>query len=295
MVFHRFLAGEPGLSRIEIVVNNLPLKPFDPFHGSHPATQRGQTENVQIGDNVVEITPFTLPHHRNVTPSEWDRYAGEGGYFRNQGFYLYREKRLILHGTWFGLARQTELTKLARVRIDMPNAMDADWLIDVKKSWARPPLPVRERLQRILEQLGAPSRGVFTIRGRRLHDNKIAMWERVQQDNRIVYRINMENPVIQAFANGLPSEAALRFQQVVHAASAGLPMDALYADLAGTPQAVQAERLTDDAFRDLIVNTVESLRAGGVDFNTTVEMMRVAEPFRSSWDRTEELLEEIRA
>ena len=46
------------------------------------------------------------------------------------------ERRLIIHGTWFGLARQTELTKLARVKIDMPNGLDSAWKIDVKKASA---------------------------------------------------------------------------------------------------------------------------------------------------------------
>src|SRR5207247_1451409 len=159
-------------------LNELPLKPFDPFHSSHPATIQGQTDRVPMGDEFVEITPFTLPHHRNVSASDWDRYGGEGGYLKNQGFYLYREKRLIVHGTWFGLARQMELTKLTRVKIDMPNALDSAWNVDVKKAWARPPLPIRERLQRILEAIGAPSRTIFTKRGSRIHDIRLPIWQR---------------------------------------------------------------------------------------------------------------------
>ena len=76
----------------------------------------------------------TLPHHRKVSAAEWEKYAGPEGYLKNQGFYLYRNRRLIIHGTWFGLARQTELTKLCRVRIEMPNGLDAAWKIDVKKA-----------------------------------------------------------------------------------------------------------------------------------------------------------------
>ena len=60
------------------------------------------------------VRPFTLPHHSKVGAADWERYAGAEGYLKNQGFYVYREKRLIIRGTWFGLARQMELTKLAR-------------------------------------------------------------------------------------------------------------------------------------------------------------------------------------
>ena len=182
LVFHRFLSGEPGHRRVHIHVNNRPLEPFDPFHSSHPATIAGPTEWIRVAHENVLVQPFTLPHHGKVTPTEWDRYAGPEGYLRNQGFYVYRERRLIIHGTWFGLARQTELTKLARVRIDMPNSLDAVWKIDVKKASAQLPAGVRERLRRIIEPLGATSKRVYTTRGRRLiEENRIPVWSRVQK------------------------------------------------------------------------------------------------------------------
>ena len=112
---------------------------------------------------------FTLPASRKGhVGKEWNRYAGPEGYLRNQGFYVYRERRLIIHGTWFGLARQAELTKLARVRIDMPNSLDGAWKIDVKKASAQLPPPVRDRLRRIIEPLGAASKRVYRTRGRKL-------------------------------------------------------------------------------------------------------------------------------
>ena len=108
---------------------------------------RAPKNGFKLRNEYVLVQAFTLPHHGKVTPTEWERHAGPEGYVRSQGFYLYRERRLIIHGTWFGLARQSELTKLARVRIDMPNALDAAWKIDVKKASAQLPPPVRDRLR----------------------------------------------------------------------------------------------------------------------------------------------------
>jgi len=64
------------------------------------------------------------------------RLAGAEGYAHNQGFYLYRNRRLIVHGTWFGLVGKAELIKLSRVLIDIPNTLDSEWKIDVKKASA---------------------------------------------------------------------------------------------------------------------------------------------------------------
>jgi hypothetical protein len=293
LVFHRYLAGESGVPRIRIFLNELPLKPFDPFNSGHAATIRGQTEKVQVGEHIVAITAFTLPHHRNVSAAEWDHYAGPAGYLKNQGFYLYRGKRLIIHGTWFGLARQMELTKLTRVRIDMPNGLDSSWHIDVKKASARPPLQVRERLQNILSQIGAPSRTIYTQRGRRLHDGKLPIWQRVQENNSIVYRLNEHNPIIGSFSTSLPPTLADAFARLMHIVSAGLPMDAIFADLAGNPESVKQQQVTDDVLSEMLAITRERMLETGIDPAVIAEMLQATEPFRSNWDRVELMLEQL--
>lgn len=293
LVFHRYLSGERGTPRIAIAINELPLKPFDPYNSSHPATMRGSTERVQVGDQCVEITPYTLPHHRNVSQAEWERYAGDAGYLKNQGFYLYRAKRLIVHGTWFGLARQMELTKLCRVQIDMPNRLDTEWQVDVKKASARPPIQVRERLQRILAQLGAPSRRIYTQRGQRLYDATLPVWQRVHENNEIVYRLNPDNPVISAYRSELPRDRQVAFDNFIQVVSGGLPMDAIFADLAGSPESVRAAAPEDKVLEEAVELTYEKLLAANVTPETIPSMLRVSEPFRSNWDRVEALLERL--
>src|SRR5665647_2701766 len=92
LVFHRFLSGERGLTKVQILLNGRPLEPFDPFHSSHRATIVGPVEKIRVGGQVVTVQAYTLPHHTKVTPSDWDRYAGPAGYLKNQGFYVYRVK-----------------------------------------------------------------------------------------------------------------------------------------------------------------------------------------------------------
>lgn len=290
LVFHRFLSGEPGLKKIEIRLNERPLIPFDPFHSSHPATiaEPLTPEDIKVGDHVVTVQTFTLPHHKKVTPEEWERYAGKAGYVKNQGFYVYRGRRLIIHGTWFGLARQTELTKLARVRVDMPNDLDADWKIDVKKASAQPPYQVRERLRRIIERIGATSKRVYTSRGRVLvTDSRLPVWDRVQDKNEISYRINPSHPVVSEFVGELSDDQKQDFRRVVELFGSSLPMDALFADLGGSPDKVTGNELSDDALSHVVRTTVEKLQESGLEADVILEMLRVAEPFRSNWDRAE--------
>lgn len=285
LVFHRFLAGERGLKRVSMKLNNRDLEAFDPFHVNHPATISGPEEKIRIKGHDVVVRAFTLPHHKKVTPAEWLRYEGRGGYLRNQGFYVYRAKRLIIHGTWFGLARQAELTKLARVRIDMPNQLDADWKIDVKKASAQPPPRVRERLRSIIEAIGATSKRVYTARGRKLaSDSRVPVWRRVQDKNEISYCINPEHPVITEFAARLPEELKRDFQRLIEMTSAAIPVDSLFADISGQPEKIAGAVISDDSLGHAVSTTYMALLHAGIAGDDIVEMLRVTEPFRSNWE-----------
>lgn len=294
LVFHRFLTAEPGHRKIQMFLNERPLESFDPFHSSHPATDMGPVERIKVGAHEVTVQTFTLPHHKKVTPDEWERYAGPAGYVKNQGFYVYRQRRLIIHGTWFGLARQTELTKLARVRIDMPNGLDADWKIDVKKASAHPPYQVKERLRRIIETLGANSKRVFTRKGQKLlSDNRLPVWDRIQDKGEITYRINPDYPMVVEFASRLPEGVRADFFRVLEVAGSALPMDAFFADLGSSPNKVVGNATSDESLHQALQAAVKRLKDGKVHLEEIKEMLQFVEPFRSNWERTEPLLQQL--
>ena len=292
VVFHRFLSGEPGHSKMDMEFNKLPLEPFDPFHSAHPATQRGPVEFLKVGNQTVRIEPFTLPHHARVSQTQWDHYGGAEGYVRNQGFYVYRERRLIIHGTWFGLARQTELTKLARVRVDIPNSLDQPWKIDVKKASAQLPPSVRDRLRRIIERLGVPSKRVYASRGRRLAaENRVPVWSRVQSQNQISYSINTEHPAVAGLLTKLEGEDRQDLLRVLEVSAAALPLDALFADFGDNANGMSNGDMSDDALRYAAISTFNHLTGLGRPMNEVLEMMVVAEPFRSNWERTQLIID----
>src|SRR5439155_26310002 len=133
------------------------------------------------------------------------------------------------HGTWCGMSRQTRLTKLARVKIDMPNRLDAEWKIDIKKSSAHLPPQLRERLRQLIDTIGATSKNVYTKRGRRLiSDSRLPVWERLQDKNEIRYRVNPAHPVIAAFVESLPDQQRQQFRGSAEIIGAPIPIDSLF-------------------------------------------------------------------
>jgi hypothetical protein len=293
LVFHRYISGERGLVRVRMRLNNRELSAFDPFDQSNTATIVGPTEEFRSGRHIVTIQSFTLPHHKKLAATDWERNAGRAGYLKNQGFYVYRARRLIIHGTWFGLARQTELTKLARVKIDIPTGLDAEWKIDVKKASAQPPFNVRERLRRIIETIGATSKRIYTARGRRLvSDARLPVWNRHQDKNEISYRLNPEHPLISGFVDILSEEQKAAFDRLTVLIEATIPMESLYADMGSEPENVRNVGIPDDTLRRIVDFTAENLINSGTSAEEVRLMMQVTEPFRSHWAATEDILNE---
>ena len=115
LVFHRYLSGD-GVKKIKILMNGIQLIAFDPFFTAK-STIVMDDEKIEIPgrEGRVLIRPYLLPHPSNMTKDEIDLYGGKDGLRNLQGFYIYRNKRLITWGTWFKLIRMDEFTKLTRV------------------------------------------------------------------------------------------------------------------------------------------------------------------------------------
>jgi hypothetical protein len=121
MVFHRFLEGK----RLRIFVNNNELRPWDPFLKFEKATQQIADERITLFQKKIGIIPYVLPHISKLTEEKHSEAAGVKGWNLHQGFYVYRNERLLVAGDWLGLPfAKEEHFKLARIQLDIPNSMD---------------------------------------------------------------------------------------------------------------------------------------------------------------------------
>lgn len=244
LVFHRFLKPGGGFANVVMRINNRELQAFDPFNEENSKTQRRDEILLKHKNSVISIKAFTLPHHSVVSNIEYERFAGKEGYTRNQGFYLYRAGRLILRGTWFGLARQLQTTRLTRVRIDIPAASDSEWQINVLKASAQPPREIREELRHLVTNLGHPSIRAYKKRSRIISNvYKYPFWKREVNQERIIYKIDVENPVIVSFRSKLNSLDKSVFDHLVSCLGRDFPVDTLFVDLGDSPEKIDTERL----------------------------------------------------
>lgn len=278
LVFHRYLSGEPGLKRVDIKMNNRSLEAQDPFLVKK-STQLMDEEIIVVRGQKVKIKPYILPHASKLTQKELKELGNKEGLRKAQGFYIYRNRRLIVWGTWFRLMRQGDMTKLARVQVDIPNTLDDLWALDIKKSVAMPPEEVRRNLAVVMEKIAEGSKRTWTYRGRKETDDKIIhVWDRIKaRDGGIYYEINLEYPIIKRFMAEHP-EIKAKMEFIFKRISAALPLNSLYIDLTNDEK-VTNDSETNEAEAISMLRKIVMSQKDVMSRYDMIELLKMAEPF----------------
>lgn len=231
LVYHRYLSGEAGIKKLRIEINGERILPADPFL-KDKSTRPMDDEVIVIRGEKVLVRPYILPHISRMTSDEISLLGGKEGLRRHQGFYVYRNKRLLVWGTWFRMMRQGDMSKLARIQVDLSNTLDDLWALDIKKSSALPPAEMRENLRSIIDRIAEKSRRTWTFRGKKeISDTTVHVWNRLKSPSGgIYYEINREHPLVQQLTGcheSLKKPLLALLQQI----EKSIPLNQLYVDL----------------------------------------------------------------
>lgn len=154
MVFHRFI--ESGL---RIVVDGVPVLPWDPFCRDEPHTIELPSVTMRVRDESgraqpVRWRPYVLPA-RNAfsSPEGFERAGGPRRWNRQQGIYVYRADRLVQTGGWSGIRGIDEHTKLGRAALEFGTGLDSAFGINVAKMRVVIPSDIRPTLKQEVTDL----------------------------------------------------------------------------------------------------------------------------------------------
>jgi hypothetical protein len=198
MIFHRFIEEVD----LKIYFGKELIRAWNPFIIDNSATQELSEEKYWEADKQVVIQPYVLPHKTKFANTEdYENAQGPKGWTAQQGIYVYRNKRLLMYGTWFDILRKEPAFNLARIKLDITTASDYDWKIDIKKSVATPPLYIRDILERAVYVCTATSSKVYNSRGvysKNPTSQQLGyVWE--QRKNRLgqyTFYINKKHPLL---------------------------------------------------------------------------------------------------
>ena len=84
LIFHRYLTGEPGLKKVEMIINERHVTAADPFLAAK-STQIMDTEIINLRGDQIIVKPYILPHISKMSEAEIKALGGKDGLRRQQG------------------------------------------------------------------------------------------------------------------------------------------------------------------------------------------------------------------
>lgn len=160
LVFNRFLSGENNARKTNIFLNEQKLKPLDPFCQSEKHTKEIELSDkngnfiiseayppILIKRYVLPTNPLKPGSFKFSSADAWEDAKGTLSWNESQGYYVYRNNRLITWGGWFRTKALDEHDKLARASIDLTDKHDDLFTVDVKKTKIQFPEELKNHLK----------------------------------------------------------------------------------------------------------------------------------------------------
>ncbi|MGD6780178.1 ATP-binding protein [Sutcliffiella horikoshii] len=138
MIYQRFL--DPNYldaSNVVIRINGKEIDAWDPFCIEEPNTEvvAKEVQEAEFEDGSktsFTVKAYVLPRKEEFSSDEARKRAKLSNDL--QGFYVYRENRLIHYGNWMGMYTNEPHSTLLRVEFSFEYLMDEAFNVDIKKS-----------------------------------------------------------------------------------------------------------------------------------------------------------------
>ena len=272
-----------GTKKVQFYLNNRMIEMWDPFMSDSSFTTRMPVENVYVNGHEVRIRAYVLPHQSKLSQDEFAYNAGLHGWNAQQGFYIYRNDRLIVAGEWLipGMEK-LEQYRLARIRVDIGNETDSEWNIDVRKSTAIPPISIQKEMKRIAVAAQRESAKIYRHRGKKLarksKKEPCYVWHQNVRNGKLGYSINRNHPIIMSL---LKTEQRKQVQSLLDLIEETVPVPMIISDHAEKPEEMLApfEGKNTDEFDEMIQILFEMYLSHGCTEDEAIENIVGTEPY----------------
>lgn len=183
--FHRFIDkknidGSTNKNQISIKINGNKLEPYSPFFEDSPKLRKSDEITLNYENKEIRVQSYILPSWKDLNSFDINKIEGKDGTIENQGFYLYRNNRLIIAATWFGLRQKRIMSDLLRIKIDIDNSQDREWKISGNKRNAEMPREIKIKLNKFIEAQAELAKSSHKKKGKPIKDFK----------NKNIWRVN---------------------------------------------------------------------------------------------------------
>ena len=289
LVFHRFY------NQVDMFYNDKRIERRDPFLLSSIGRQQtGRTSIINIGGSEITVTPYTLPFANTLTEEEKKLLGNPRSLSDEQGFYLYRNERLISWGSWMHMGIRSELNKLARIQVDVPSTLDSVWMLDVKKSSAKIPDKIKDRIKMAVEDSIVRSKKTTKFPGVKEQSVEVKIWDRIEEhEGHVRYQINRDNPLIKGFYNVLDNRQADLFDDLICQLEQCIPKYRIHNDVIDSVNIVNDARSQEE--EEMMAQVYRCLELFPErEREATLSLLLTSEAYSKILHRKEEMLGVLR-
>lgn len=209
-VFYRYIE----FHGVKIRINGNLIEGWDPFFSSHINTQRPRKEEFMINGSLVRIECYVLPVSEHLSPAEKDYEFGFGKNLEElQGFYIYREDRLICGGGWLDIEglNITPKANYARIGLFVDNTLDKYLSVNFLKNRVTLPFELAVKLKPIARKTRSESSNNYDYKKesrpyKKKHNLVEKPWITTKTTNGVKAQINEKHPIIKSICKSLPSK-----------------------------------------------------------------------------------------
>jgi hypothetical protein len=287
LVYHKYI------NELEIRINNTKIDYWNPFLTANSSEKKEYKFDSK--GNQYSIRTHILKHSSEfINYTDYSNQSKIGSFTQNQGFFVYRNKRLVYHGSWLGLFYKEHHYILARVEINLPNTYESDiaWEVNISKSTVRIPSFTFPDIISECNHVRAEANNTFRFHGgikkhiiksKKTFTEVKPIWEFESKGNsegiKDYYKINQDHPIIKQYIETTINDSRQKeqFKLLLKYLESYLPLDNIFARKASQIEIEQPRQENQDIYEKF--KAVFELFKNEMDPVDAFETLIYTEPF----------------
>ena len=287
LIFHKFEKD------INLRINGNQLIFWNPFNNCTQKQPKKFKFSAEKSNDFL-IRGFILKHE-----SEFDNHSeflkcSRGEPLNNyQGFFVYRNKRLIHYGDWLGVFHKELHLNLSRIAIELDNSQDSDnlWNVNISKSQVSIPNFCYNDLLNYSKSVRKEGAEVYRFHGGIIKRNIIkkgneiihTVWTTEKKGtntgDKYCYQVNKVHPIIENFIQQLHhDDLSSQFKLILNLIQENLPVDSLIARK-GSNQLLSLHKSEEELLLLLEKNIEVFINNLGLSRDEAINSLRYVVPF----------------
>lgn len=268
-------------NKINFYINNNLIDAWDPFGTKFNNTKITNDFKKKYKNDIIKFKTYIIPLVDSL--SDKDRATITGyGLQNQQGFYIYRNGRLISEGGWLNMSgfQYDNKSNYCRIRVDIPSSLDKEFQTNFMKSSITVPFDLLRDFKNVAKSARQDSLNNYNytknpkIRSKKLKGQEIPIWYVKTGAKGINLQLNLKHPVIEKLSSEI---GARNFNRIISVLTKTIPVARIQ-----NAVGLQSE-LDQEYIEQLMKDAYEHLEKEGKTKKEIEEILSKTEPFTKNF------------